>query len=191
MRPISRRKLRKTVHKSYILVNKIIEGAFRKDTFVTSVWAVLEAIGRLKRSRIEFNMITDNTSLSYYDAFKDKRGYKLDSYQTHEIQLLVRRLERTRSLGWSDLGIEFQGVLKHIMRGLDPPDAVHVQVAVIEQCDVMVTRDKDFTDRTGELNRWFEVMHPATALARLQMKRRRRPPSLYDTDPHIKSMLRR
>lgn len=179
MKPASRKKLKRQVHQSHRLVVRVLNGSFRNDTFVTSIWAIFESVGNIKRSRIQFNMLTQNVNLGYYDAFKDKRGFKLEPYQIKGVQKLIRILElgdESRRLEWSKRGIDYQLVIRFIMLGLDPPDAMHMTAAVGEKCDIFVTRDRDFEDRKTVLNRWLEVVNPETALQRLQARRKRSPP---------------
>jgi len=176
MLPRSRRKLRKGVHLSYQLLEQILKGRFQ-DEFVTSFWAILEAVGALKRSRIEFNMLTQNINLGYYHDLKDKSGFKIDTYQVREIVKLVDRLDKAhenRRLIWSQKGVEFTPALRLITIGLDPPDAIHVVFATIENCDFFVTKDNDFLKRKDTLSKYTEVLSPATAFQKLNARRRTR-----------------
>jgi predicted nucleic acid-binding protein len=140
---------------------------------VTSNWAVLEAIGVVKRSRIQFNMLMQNTSFGYYDDLKDKKGFRLENYQVMEINRLVGLLQKARTklpwsnLRWSRLPIVFDDVVAFIMLGLDPPDAVHAGVARAEGCRIFLTRDGDFLKRKKTLKRYFEVLEPHLAVKRL------------------------
>jgi predicted nucleic acid-binding protein len=178
MKSQSRRKLRHSVHESYLLVERILEGHFPLDKFVTATWAILEAIGSLKRSRIQFNMLTQSVNLGYYDTFKDKKGYRLEPYQIREIRRLIDNLaseKHMKNLPWSNLLVDLDSTLRFIILGLDPPDALHAAIAKDERCEGFVTRDTDFLQRKDVLSKWFEVLEPRTIAVRLDERRKVRP----------------
>jgi len=101
VKPKTRKKLKPQVLASHRLIEDTLRGRFN-DSFVTSIWALLEAVGVLKRSRIEFNLFRDNVSLSYYSRLKDEKGFRLeepDAQELHEqLDLLIRRANRNKKL---------------------------------------------------------------------------------------------
>ena len=166
----SRRKVRPRVYKSFRLMELILKGRFPDSEFVTSFWAILEGVGVLKRSRIQFNMLTQNINLGYYNDFKDKKGFKLETYQINEIASKIKLLSKSseRKLQTiSELPIEFDRTFRFLTVGLDPPDAIHATIAIGEKCKLFVTRDTDFLSRTETLKRYLDVVNPDTALQRL------------------------
>jgi predicted nucleic acid-binding protein len=177
MKPSSRKRLRRSVRSSYKLIERILALKSPRDSFVTSNWAALEAIGSVKRSRIQFNMLTENISFAYYDDVKDQKGFRLQNHQILEINRLITLLHKSRAklpwsnLQWSRLPIVFDDVVFFITIGLDSPDAVHAGIARSESCNIFVTRDRDFLKRKKTLKPYFEVVEPHLALKRLSRTR--------------------
>jgi predicted nucleic acid-binding protein len=162
-----------SVRSSYRLIERILALGSRTDSFVTSNWAVFEAIGSVKRSRIQFNMLMQNISFAYYDDVKDQKGFRLSGTQIAEINRLIRLLWKSRpklpwsNLEWSRVPIVFEDVVSFIMMGLDSPDAVHASIARGEECNIFVTRDRDFLKRKKTLKPYFEVLEPHEAVKRI------------------------
>jgi len=176
IKPSNRKRLRRSVRSSYRLVEKIIDYKVRSRNFVTSNWAILEAIGSVKRSRTQFNMLTQNISFGYYDDVKDQKGFRLERHQISEIHRLAERLRHRKAVRWSALRwsrapIVFEDAVFFIMLGLDAPDAVHAAIATAEGCNVLVTRDGDFLKRKKTLQPYFQVVEPFEALKLLKRSR--------------------
>jgi predicted nucleic acid-binding protein len=177
VKPATRGKMKPQVLASHELVESVLRGYFHNDSFVTSTWGILEAVGVLKRARIEFNLFRDNISLSYYNRLKDQKGFRLEKEDAEELneqlQILSRRAASRNRLIISDRPVESETVIDHVtLRCLDPTDAIHVAYALGEECDLLVTRDSELLDRKKSLASVIGMIHPKDLLGRLANARK-------------------
>jgi predicted nucleic acid-binding protein len=137
----------------------------------------VEAVGVLKRARIEINLLRDNVSLAYYSHLKDHEGFRLEEIDVQELNeqmsLLMYRATRQGRLGISAASLEWADIVDHITRRcLDPTDALQVAVALAEKCNVVATRDHEFLDRRTSLRGMIDIVHPQDLLPKLKASAR-------------------
>jgi len=114
-----------------------------------------------------------NISFAYYDDVKDQKEFRLTKTQTAEIDRLTRLLWKSRrklpysNLKWSRVPIIFEDVIDFIMLGWDSPDAIHASIARAEECNIFVTRDKDFLKRKKTLKPYFDIKEPHEAVKKI------------------------
>jgi predicted nucleic acid-binding protein len=178
VKPRTRGKLKSQVLASHELIEHTLRGKFQDHSFLTSVWALVEAVGVLKRARVEFNLFRDNISLAYYGRLKDQEGFKLEEADAQELddqmKLLMRRAARQGRLRISGTNVEWADLVNHITRRcLDPTDALHLAIALAEKCDVIVTRDREFLERKKSLRTLISLAHPQDLLPKLAANARK------------------
>lgn len=173
-----RGRLKPQVLASHELIEDTLRGRFQDHSFLTSVWALIEAVGVLKRARIEINLLRDNVSLAYYSRLKDQDGFKLEEIDVRELNdqmsLLERRATKQQRLRVSGTNVKWADIVSHITRQcLDPPDALHLAIALAEKCEVIVTRDQEFLDRKSVLHALIDIAHPRELLSKLEASARK------------------
>lgn len=161
----ARERFSDAVRSSYELVEGFLNDSLSLRA-CTSKWSLCEAAMVLKQSTVALKLILDNVSLRYLERLMDDERYRPSvddvTYIRMAMRELLRRAKKARSFRVIEkVYLDSDRVIDLSLRYcLAAPDAFHLTIALRNECDVFVTRDRDFLDRADKLRSIIKIVHP-------------------------------